>query len=157
MWMVLNMKVSRQIVRNSLPKLNLTPDFFFLIKIVYTTWQPVHPPEFTDTFTNFPPDFIMYIYTHTYVWDKHLKLSESNQPCITSFKLPSPRGNENKSVFSRRVLIPLWRYLTHFSTFQDSMVWTIHLEIASVSGKILDNSITVVTVIDFWQNTFRLH
>lgn len=152
------MKVSRQIVRNSLPKLNLTPDFFFKIKIVYTTWQPVHPPEFTDTFTNFPPGFIMYIYiyTHTYVWDKHLKLSESNQPCITSFKLPSPRGNENKSVFSRRVLIPLWRYLTHFSTFQDSMVWTIHLEIASVSGKILDNSITVVTVIDFWQNTFRL-
>lgn len=157
MWMVLNMKVSRQIVRNSLPKLNLTPDFFFLNQNCLHHMTTCASSRFHRHVYRFPPGFIMYIYTHTYVWDKHLKLSESNQPCITSFKLPSPRGNENKSVFSRRVLIPLWRYLTHFSTFQDSMVWTIHLEIASVSGKILDNSITVVTVIDFWQNTFRLH
>lgn len=37
------------------------------------------------------------------------------------------------------------------------MVWTIHFKTASVSGKILDNSITAVTIMDFsWQNTFRL-
>lgn len=152
------MKVSRQIVRNSLPKLNLTPDFFFKSKLFTPHDNLCILPNSQTRLQISPLDLsCIYIYTHTYVWDKHLKLSESNQPCITSFKLPSRRGNENKSVFSRRVLIPLWRYLTHFSTFQDSMVWTIHLEIASVSGKILDNSITVVTVIDFWQNTFRLH
>lgn len=102
------------------------------------------------------PVDLSYIHVFIYI-HRHLCLRQTfkvkwKQPTLQNVVLNylPPRGNKNKSVFSRRVLIPQWRYLTHFSTFQDSMVWTIHFKTASVSGKILDNSITAVTIMDFF-------